>query len=105
MPTTTDLIGLALDKNPVEFATAFDDLLRQKQEAALEARKEEIAKGLYGDAVEDEDDFDLSDDVDFEADETDEGDDDLDIDLDDLELDLDELDLDLEDITNDDQDA
>jgi ribonuclease E len=104
MPTTTDLIGLAIDKNPVEFASAFDDILRQKQESALEAHKIELAKTIYGDEPEDEDEVDFGDDSNESDDDT--GDDDdleLDIDLDDL--DLDDLDLDLEDITDDNEDA
>jgi hypothetical protein len=106
MPTTTDLIGLAIEKNPVEFASAFDDILRQKQEAALEATKIELAKSVYGneEPIEDENE----DEVDFDSDETADDttyDDDLDIDLEDLDLDDLDLDLDLEDIADDNQDA
>jgi len=104
MPTTTDLIGLAIDKNPVEFASTIDDILRQKQEAALEARKIELAQSVYGneEPVEDENEVDFdsndtTDDTDY--------DDNLDIDLEDLDLDDLDLDLDLEDIANDNQDA
>jgi len=104
MPTTTDLIGLAIEKNPIEFASAFDDILRQKQEAALEATKIELAKSVYGneEPIEDENE------VDFDSDETADDttyDDDLDIDLEDLDLDDLDLDLDLEDIADDNEDA
>ncbi len=104
MPTTTDLIGLAIEKNPVEFASAIDDILRQKQEAALEATKIELAKSVYGneDPIEDEDE------IDFDSDDTADDityDDDLDIDLEDLDLDELDLDLDLEDIGDDNEDA
>lgn len=106
MPTTTDLIGLAIDKNPVEFASAFDDILRQKQEAALEATKIELARTVYGEEpVEDEEDFG---EVDFDSDDTADDttyNDDLDIDLEDLDLDDLDLDLDLEDIADDNEDA
>lgn len=106
MPTTTDLIGLAIDQKPVDFAAAFDEILQQKAADALEAHKVELANSIYGgpetsddDDIGDEDDFDFSEDE-FDDDE-DAGDDDLDLDLDDLDLDLDDLDLDLEDITDD----
>lgn len=105
MPTTADLIGLAIDKNPVDFASTFDEIIKQKQEAALEAKKIEMAQNIYGEPEDDldEDDFDFeSDDEDFD----DAGDDvDDDLDLDDLDLDLDDLDLDLEDIADDNEDA
>lgn len=102
MPTTADLIGLAIDKNPVDFASTFDEIIRQKQEAALEAKKIEMAQNIYGEPEDDLDD----DDFDFESDDEDfdDGDvDDDDLDLDDL--DLDDLDLDLEDIADDNEDA
>lgn len=105
MPTTTDLIGLAIDAKPVDFAAAIDDILQQKAVDALEAHKVELANSIYGsqdtsveDETGDEDDFDFDTD---ELDDEDVSDDDLDLDLDDLDLDLDDLDLDLEDITDD----
>lgn len=104
MPTTADLIGLAIDKNPVDFASTFDEIIKQKQEAALEAKKIEMAQSIYGEPEDDLDD----DDFDFESDDEDfdDGDvDDEDLDLDDLDLDLDDLDLDLEDIADDNEDA
>lgn len=111
MPTTTDLIGLAIDKNPVDFATTFDEILQAKRDEALEAKKLELAQSVYGSPEEDvdDDDFDF-DDEDFEDVGDDDEDEDLeDLDLDDLDLDLDDLDLDLdldpEDITDDGQDA
>lgn len=96
MPTTTDLLGLAIDKNPVDFAATFDELIRDKAAAALEAHKIELAQSVYGNAESDEDDFEFDED-DFE-DSTD--DDDLDLDLDDLDLDDLDLDLDLGDTDN-----
>ena len=104
MPTTTDLIGLAIDKNPVEFASAFDEIVREKAAAALEAHKIELAQSVYGSnevESDDEDDVDF-DDVDLEDDSDDL--DDLDLDLDDLDLDDLDLDLDLGD-TEDNDDA
>lgn len=105
MPDVTDLIGFAIDKNPTDFASAFDDLLRQKAAVALENKKTELANGIYGLADEDEsDDVDFEDSEDFDLDEVDADEDfddeDFDIDLDDLDLD----DLDVEDLDGDELD-
>lgn len=91
MPTTTDLLGLAIDKNPVDFADTFNQIMMQKAHDALENRRVEVAQSIYG-----EDSAELEDDaVDFEDDDIDLSDDedDLDLDLDDLDIDLDDLDL------------
>ena len=70
MPTTTDLLGLAIDKNPVDFADTFNQIMMQKAHDALENRRVEVAQSIYGedsaeledDAVEfDDDDIDLVD--------------------------------------------
>lgn len=82
MPETNDLLGLAIDKNPVDFADVFDKLVREKAMAALDAKRVEYAQSIYGgddDVVGDEDEGELED-----------------IDIDDL--DLDDIDLDLEDL-------
>jgi len=99
MPSTTDLIGLALEKNPVDFADMFNDIIGQRALDALEAKKIELAQSIYG-SPEDaepeddsaEDDSDLDDDFDFDDDE------DLD---DDSDLDDDDFDFDDEDDTDD----
>ena len=107
MPTTTDLIGLAIDKNPVEFASAFDEIVKEKAAAALQAHKVELANSVYGSPEtaesDDDDDFDFDED-DFDDDDVEDSDDDLDLDLDDLDLDDLDLDLDLGD-TDDNEDA
>ncbi len=97
MPTTTDLLGLAIDKNPVDFADQFNQIIMQKAADAVEAKKVELAQSLYGadQSADDTDDY-SDDDIDVDFDDED------DLDLDDLDLDLN--DLDLEDII-DDQDA
>lgn len=95
MPTTTDLLGFAIDRDPIDFASAVDDLLRQKAVDALDARRVELAKSIYGSEEAADDTFDFADDDVID-------DDDLgDIDLNDIDLD----DLDLEGIEDDDQDA
>lgn len=99
MPNTTDLLGLAIDKNPVDFADQFNQIMMAKAADAVEAKRIELAQSLYNDDDGDEDEVDFPVDVD---DDDDFADDDLDLDLDDLDLDLD--DLDLEGII-DDQDA
>lgn len=90
MPTTTDLLGLAIDKNPVDFADTFNQIMMQKAHDALENKRVELAQSIYG-----EQDSDLDDDaVDFDDDDMDiDDEDDLDLDLDDLDIDLDDLDL------------
>lgn len=94
MPTTNDLIGLAIDKNPVDFADTFNNLMMQKAVDAVERRSIEIAQSVYGsDAGPEEDEFE-----DFDTTEADDEDADLDVEFDD-DLDLD--DLDIEDFTDD----
>jgi hypothetical protein len=100
MPDVTDLLGFAIDKNPTDFASAVDDILRSKAAIALENKKTELAQSVYGsdedpDEVDFEtDDFDLEDDTEFDEE-------DFDIDLEDLDLE----DLDLEDLDGDELDA
>lgn len=118
MSDINDLLGLAIDKNPVDFADTFNQLIQQKAVNAVEAKRIELAQSIYGgtdqsaDADDDldlddvgDDEFDYSDD-DLDDDELDLDDVDLDaLDLDDIDLDLDDLeDLDLEDFA-DDEDA
>lgn len=95
MADTTDLIGLAIDKNPVDFASTFDSILRDKSIAALENMKIELAQSIYGEPEGSDEDVDTDVDSDDEFDFEDDDIDDLDLDLDDL--DLDDLDLDSDD--------
>jgi hypothetical protein len=96
MPDTTDLLGLAIDKNPVDFADMFNQIVRQKAVDALENKRIELAQSIYtgpeDDVDFDEDDFDGFDDDDDDDDDEDSEDlvdlDSLDIDLEDLELEL-----------------
>lgn len=98
MPTTTDLLGLAIDKNPVDFADQFNQIMMAKAAEAIDNKRVELAQSLYSD----NEDVDNFGDEDFDTETDDFEDDDMDLDLDDLDLDLD--DLDLEGII-DDQDA
>lgn len=95
------LLGLAIDKNPVDFADAFNTIVREKAAAALDNRRIELANSIYGanEEPEDEDEVDLDDTTsegETDEDEGELGDDELDfgeLDLDDIDIDLDDLDL------------
>ena len=109
MADTTDLLGFAVEKNPVDFADAFNQLMQQKAQDAVENHRVTLAQAIYGEFEEPEDaedDVDVDDDDDDFDYSDDELDDELDDDLDDLDLDdldLDDLDLDdNEDITDED---
>lgn len=114
MADTTDLLGFAIEKNPVDFADTLNQMLQHKAQAALEAHRVTLAQSIHGgeDTAEDapEDDLDADevgdDEFDFSEDELDDlGDeDDIDLDLEDLDLEDLDLDDDNEDIT-DDEDA
>lgn len=107
MPEVNDLIGLALDKNPVDFTAAVDEILRSKAMDAIEAKKIELAQSIYGTPEDDDETFEDEvqayddDDDNFDVDDIDDLDDediDFDIDLDDIDLDdLEDIDTDTED--------
>lgn len=82
MPNNTlDLIGLAIDKNPVDFSSMVDDILRQKTLDALSAERISVAEKAYGTPSSEEgDDGELDGEV-FVDDDFDDQ-----IDLDDLDL-------------------
>lgn len=109
MSDVNDLLGFAIEKNPVDFADTFNNLIQQKQVEALEARKVELAQSMYtpafetdGDEVATDEFDDITDDIELDDDAFEDMDDvDLDeLDLDDLDLELD--DIDLEGITHED---
>jgi hypothetical protein len=103
MSTTDDLLGLAIDKNPVDFADTFNQLMMNKAQERIEQHRIDLAQAIYGENEDPDDSDDVGEDE-FDEDDTDTDadldDDDLDFDLDDLDLD----DIDLEDLT-DDEDA
>jgi hypothetical protein len=104
MPDINDLLGNAIDKNALDFADTFNQIMQQKQADAIEARRVELAQSMYV-GPEDEDDSDDVGEDEFADAGEDLDDDDIDID----ELDLDDLDIDLEDLdledSADDEDA
>lgn len=98
MPTATDLLTLAIDKNPTEFADTFNDMVSERIAAALESKKLELAQNIYGENEADEDEDFGEDEFDTDFDDED------DIDLDDEDFDIDLEDLDLEDAFDDETD-
>jgi hypothetical protein len=103
MSDVTDLLTHAVNKSPVEFADAFNDLMQQKARDAVEAHRVTLAQSIYNSADEDEDE-DVVDNEDIpDDDDTEDYDGVDDLDLDDLaDIDLDDLDLDNEDGTDED---
>ena len=65
MPNTIDLIGQALEKNPVDFADTFSQLISQKAADAVAEKKVEMAQNMYAEPEETTDD---DDDIDFDID-------------------------------------
>lgn len=58
----TDLVSLAMEKNPTEFKKAFADVMSSKLADALEVRKQEIAGSyLSRDELDDTEDFEADD--------------------------------------------
>lgn len=77
---TTDLIVHTLQQKPIDFQQTFDDLLRDRLQDAVQAKKMEIAKNIfntspYGEEelenLEVEDDVEQEEIIDFEEQETD----------------------------------
>lgn len=81
MADINDLLSAASESDPLEFGSKFDELMRERSVAAVEARKLELAKAIYG-----------SSDDDIELDNEDLDDEELDIDLDDLDIEDEEID-------------
>jgi hypothetical protein len=86
MSITADLINYAINKNPIEFEDAFNDILMQKAANAVSELRQEVASNVYDDEPEDDFDDELED---FD-DELEDLDLDLDADLDDLEGEFDD---------------
>ena len=80
MTDTTELLGLALQKNPTEFGDLFTQLIQQKQLEAIEQKRLEMAQSLYGSESEEseEPEEDFEDDIYTD-------------DIEDFEIDLDDL--------------
>jgi hypothetical protein len=88
MADVKDLLGLAIDSNPVSFADMLNGILQDKAMEAVSLKRVEVAQNMYdGPDESQEDEYDLPIDDENE----------IDVDLDDLDLD----DLDLEDLDND----
>jgi len=108
--TIDDMINFATQQKPVDVRSAFDDLMMSKIHSAIENKKIEVARQMFGDANVDAeieaDDAEFEDEQDADAeeeitdDETTEDDEDLDLDISDEELE--DLLSDLEDNLEDD---
>ena len=53
--TTSDLLQHAIDKKPLEFETALDDILKHKLADRIDAYKQELAGSIYGSSEDDND--------------------------------------------------
>jgi hypothetical protein len=90
MADVKDLLGLAIDSNPVSFADMLNNILQDKAMEAVSLKRIEVAQSMYDgpdETQEDEYDVPLADEDE--------------INVDDLDLD----DLDLEDLDNDGNDG
>lgn len=54
MAELSDLINFALDKNPVDFATAFNEIVTARCADAVDAKRVDLATSVYGQPEEDE---------------------------------------------------
>jgi hypothetical protein len=70
--TIGDLIYHTATQEPVDFANAFNSLMLDRVNAAIEVRKNEIAQGMF-DQPDDPEESDDEDDVVWEDDEEEEG--------------------------------
>jgi hypothetical protein len=95
MSDVSDLLTHAVNKSPVEFADAFNDLMQQKARDAIEAHRVTLAQSIYSAADEGDEDDEVEDVAD--------DDDEFSLDLDEIDLeDLDLEDIDLDDTTDED---
>jgi hypothetical protein len=98
MSDVSDLLTHAVNKSPVEFADAFNDLMQQKARDAIEAHRVTLAQSIYS-AADEGDEGDEDDEVEDVTDDDDE----FSLDLDEIDLeDLDLEDIDLDDTTDED---
>lgn len=54
--TTSDLLQHAIDKKPLEFGGALDDILKHKLADRIDAYKQELAGSIYGSSEDEYDD-------------------------------------------------
>ena len=73
--TTTDLIVHTLEQKPIDFQQTFDDLLRDRLQDTIQAKKMELAKNIFNNSSYEEEDVDDEDEdedvVDYEEQESD----------------------------------
>lgn len=98
-----DIINFSANENPLNVRQAVDSLMLSKIHSAIEGKKREVAKAMFGGEATDEPEWDDEEWEDDEEDD-DEEDDDFEIsddDLDDLLNDLDDIDLEDEEYEDD----
>lgn len=66
---TTDLIVHTLQQKPIDFQQTFDDLLRDRLQDAVQAKKMEIAKNIFNTSSNSEEELDDLEDDDIEQEE------------------------------------
>jgi hypothetical protein len=97
MSDVTDLLTHTVNKSPVEFADAFNNIMQQKAIDAIEAHRVTLAQSIYNTADDENEDEGIDDDDQLDLD---------DIDLDDIDLeDIDDLMTDLDDDNDTDEDT
>lgn len=69
MADIKDLLDFAVNKKPVEFQSAFNDIMSERISDAIETRKVEIAQSLYSENVEEADPDDTEEDSETEENE------------------------------------
>lgn len=50
--TLADLVKFSSEQKPIEFGTAFNSLIAGRVEAAIDAKKVEVAKGMFNPSIE-----------------------------------------------------
>jgi hypothetical protein len=68
-----DLVTAAVEQKPLDFETAFDNLIVDRIRSAVENKKIEIAQQMYGYEPEIEDDYDTAKEPDLDNSEEDYG--------------------------------
>lgn len=100
MADLKDMLAAIINKEPVAYSTAFDEIMHERIADKIDEKRIDIAQNIYTESVDDDEDLD-----DFDFDDEDLDDEDLDFDFDDE--DLDDFDFDDEeagDETDDDED-
>lgn len=91
MAEAQDIIDFTVNQQPADAAAVFNELIGERIAELLAAKREDMAKSMFGSAEGPDEDGEDEDDTDVDDADDDEDDD---IDFDDLDIDLDDIDLD-----------